>query len=54
MVYLNTNRIVKEAFHEVNDILNFKLDRNLLDFSVRKEICAKIKKKPNLGFMVDV
>ena len=44
MVYLNTNRIVKEAFHEVNDILNFKLDRNLLDFSVRKEICAEIKK----------
>ena len=42
--YLNTARIVKEAFHEVNDILDFKLDKNLLDFSVRKEICANIKK----------
>ena len=53
MVYLNTNRIVKEAFHEIMDIMNFKLDSNLLDLSVREKICAEIK-KPNLKFMVDV
>ena len=41
--YLNTARIVKEAFHEVNDVLDFKLDKNLLDWSVRKEYVQILK-----------
>ena len=41
--YLNTARIVNEAVHEVKDLLEYNLDKDLLDWGIRKEICTNIE-----------
>ena len=40
---MNTARIVNEAVHEVKDLLEYNLDKDLLDWGIRKEICTNIE-----------